>query len=147
MAFYRVQFPIRSGRVTLDNFTMATATHATSPPYSSLSISHNSTDSTMNALQLPQPTSSAYEAAATATSTQTTTSPGSRGRQHILPLNMASFASTNGHPVQSTTSRALKDMAGHIAHQMYTSSQKPQIYSVCGPQAIVVQSMLTSHPP
>lgn len=112
---------------------MAAVTHATPPPYLSLSISQNGTDSTINGLHLSQPAANSFEATQLANSTQTATSPASRGHQHIMPLNMASYGPANGHHLQSAPPRGLADTTGHVAHQIYPANHKPQIYTVCLP--------------
>ena len=109
---------------------MATVTHATAAPYSSLSISQNSTESTMNGLHLSQPASSPFEATQPASSSQTATSPVSRGQQQIMPLNMASYGPANGHHLQPATPRALADINSQVAHQIYPPNYRPQIYTV-----------------
>lgn len=109
---------------------MAAVTHATSVPYSSLSISQNSTDSTMNGLPLSQPAPSPFEVTQPANSSQTATSPASRGHPQVMPLNMTSYGPVNGHHLQPATPQGLTDMNGRVAHQIYPSNYRPQIYTV-----------------
>lgn len=87
----------------------------------------------MNGAHLSQLTLTCVEAAQMAPSSQAATSPASRGRQQITPLNMTGFVPTNGHHHQLATPRGLADVPGHIAHQIYPSNHKPQIYTVCLP--------------
>ena len=109
---------------------MAAITHVASAPYSSLSISQNSTDSTMTGLHLSQPAPSPFESTQPAHSSQTTISPTSRGHQQIMPLNMTSYGPANGHHLQPATPRGLADINGHVNHQIYSSNYRPQIYTV-----------------
>lgn len=84
----------------------------------------------MNGLHLSQPAPSPFEATQPANSSQTTMSPASRGPQQIMPMNVASYASANGHHLQPATPRGLADINGHVAHQIYPSTYRPQIYTV-----------------
>lgn len=109
---------------------MAAITHTTSAPYSSLSISHNSTDSTITGLHLSQPAPGPFDVNQPVNSTQTSTSPASRAHQQIMPLNMATYGPANGHHLQPATPRGIADLNGHVAHQIYPPNYRPQIYTV-----------------
>lgn len=126
---------------------MAAITHVASAPYPSLSLSQNSTDSTLTGLHLSQAAPSPYEATRPANSSQTTISPTSRAHQQIMPMNMASFGPANGHHLQPATPRGLANINGHVTHQMYPSNYRPQIYTVSRSSHGDESSVLTKYHP
>ncbi|MCJ1463121.1 transcriptional regulator swi6 [Pseudocyphellaria aurata] len=108
---------------------MASAVHAASPPYPPPTFSHTSTESSMNGIHLSQPQMNSFEAAQSIASTPTVTPPASRGHQHIMPLNLANYGTTNGNRFTHPNSRGIGEMNGHVPQQRYPPGHKPQIYT------------------
>lgn len=81
----------------------------------------------MNGIHFSQTPLNSFEASQSVASTPTATPPASR-HQHIMPLNMANFAS-NGHHLQPATPRGL-DVNSGAPQQRYAPGYNPQIYTV-----------------
>lgn len=115
---------------------MASALHAIPYPQAPSPFGRPSTSQSMHAEQLSQPPLGSFEASQSIASTPAATPPprGSSQQQHSF--NMASNGLMNGSAQRASFgSYPEPNGYGHQAQPQYSSGGKPQIYTVCLPEA------------